>query len=152
LRKLLVFAAVLAGASPGSAFAQATGPRDGTTNVTSDRIGMPGTINDPVANYQSQRALNNIPADENAKALAAKLGRARPAKAAELTAGAPINDNMGVAMATIERVDPDGVIVSMGAAKIKVPADAFGHNNAGLLLDMTRAQFEQVVVKANAAS
>ena len=151
MRRFLVLFAVLAGTSPAPAFAQATGPRDGTTNVTSDRIGMPGTLNDPVANYQSQRALNNLPADQNTKAVA-KFGVARPAKAAELTAGAPVNDNTGLPMATVERVDADGVIVSMGAAKVKVPTDAFGHNKAGLLLDMTRAQFQQVVAKANAAS
>jgi hypothetical protein len=51
-------------------------------------------------------------------------------------------------MAKIEQVDADGVVVSMGTAKVKVPVEAFGHNKAGLLLDMTRAQFEQVVAQA----
>ena len=48
----------------------------------------------------------------------------------------------------IAEVDADGVVVSMGIAKVKVPAQAFGHNKAGLLLDMTKAQFEQVVAQA----
>lgn len=78
------------------------------------------------------------------------LGPSRPAKAAELTAGATVNDNTGTAMAKIESVDSDGVVVSIGLAKVKVPADAFGHNKAGLLLDMTKAQFEQVVAQAKA--
>ena len=43
-------------------------------------------------------------------------------------------------------------MLSVGTAKVKIPADAFGHNKAGLLLDMTKAQFEQIVTKANAAS
>ena len=77
------------------------------------------------------------------------LGPARPARKSELAAGAAVNDNTGAAMATIQQVDPDGVVVSMGAAKAKVPAEAFGHNKSGLLLDMTRAQFQQMVSKAN---
>jgi hypothetical protein len=77
------------------------------------------------------------------------LGPARPAKKSELAAGAAVNDNTGAAMARIQQVDPDGVIVSMGAAKVKVPMEAFGHNKGGLLLDMTTAQFQQMVAKAN---
>jgi hypothetical protein len=80
------------------------------------------------------------------------LGRARPAKAAELLPGAAVNDKAGVLIAKIDQVDADGVIISTGAGKVKIPADAFGHNNAGLLLDMTKAQFDQIVAKAKAAS
>lgn len=79
-------------------------------------------------------------------------GPSRPAKASELSAGAIVNDKTGVAMAKIESVDPDGVVLTIGAGKVKVPADAFGHNKKGLLLDMTKAQFEQVVAQANKAS
>ena len=75
-------------------------------------------------------------------------GPSRPAKASELTLGAMVNDKTGTPMAKITEVDPDGVVVSMGLAKVKVPAQAFGHNKAGLLLDMTKAQFEQVVAQA----
>jgi hypothetical protein len=52
-------------------------------------------------------------------------------------------------LAKIDSVDNDGVVLSMGTAKVKVPAEAFGHNKAGLLLDMTKAQFEQLVTRAN---
>src|SRR5207245_4252917 len=62
-------------------------------------------------------------------------GRSRPAKATELVAGAVVNDKTGAPMAKIAEVDADGVVVSMGIAKVKVPAQAFGHNKAGLLLD-----------------
>jgi hypothetical protein len=69
-----------------------------------------------------------------------------------LTAGAPVNDKNGVAVARVQSIDPHGVVVSIGSAKVKVPVEAFGHNKAGLLLDMTKAQFEQVVAKANGSS
>ena len=80
------------------------------------------------------------------------LGTARPAKAKELAAGAMVNDNTGTAIATIVRNDPDGVVVATPTGKVKVPADAFGHNNAGLLLDMTKADFDKIVARANGAS
>jgi hypothetical protein len=76
------------------------------------------------------------------------VGRSRQAKPSELVVGATVNDKTGTAMAKIAEVDPDGVVVSMGTAKVKVPANAFGHNKAGLLLDMSKAQFEQVVAQA----
>jgi hypothetical protein len=110
---------------------------------------MPSANSDALTEYQNRRALNDLPGQRDSRALAAKLGPARPAKKSELAAGAPVNDNTGSAMAKIEQIDPDGVIVSMGAAKVKVPAEAFGHNKAGLLLDMTTAQFQAMVAKAN---
>ena len=86
---------------------------------------------------------------KEARAGQGKLGHSRPAKKDELTAGASINDKTGILIARIEKVDPDGVVVTVGTAKVKVPADAFGHNNLGLLLDMTKAQFDQVVAQTN---
>ncbi|HEX6783323.1 MAG TPA: hypothetical protein VF098_01535 [Sphingomicrobium sp.] len=79
-------------------------------------------------------------------------GPSRPAKSSELSAGAPINDKKGIAIAKIDEVDADGVVVSSAIGKIKVPAGAFGHNRVGLLLDMTKAEFDQIVAKANAGS
>ena len=139
--------AVVALFSCASAFAQ-VGSRDGTNNVASDRIGTPGP-GDALTQYQNQRALNNLPSGDN-RSQAAKLGPARPAKPGDLIPGAMVNDNTGIAMAKIDTVDKDGVTVSIGTAKVKIPADAFGRNRLGLLLDMTKAQFEQVVAKANA--
>jgi hypothetical protein len=81
-----------------------------------------------------------------------KLGRPRPATAKDLAQGLTVNDRSGAAIATVVSVAPDGVVLSDGKMKVKVPADAFGHNNAGLLLDTTKSDFQQMVTKANAAS
>jgi hypothetical protein len=101
--------------------------------------------------YLHQRQIGNLPEQQNGSTSAGKSGRVRPATKGELTAGAIVNDKTGIAIAKVEQVDPDGVVVSMGIAKVKVPAEAFGHNKAGLLLDVTKAQFEQVVAQANTA-
>jgi hypothetical protein len=105
-------------------------------------------MNDPVSAYEQQGALNNLPGQRAAEA---KYGRARPAKANEITVGATVNDNAASPVATVAAVDPDGVVLAMGASKIKVPAEALGHNKAGLLVDMSKTQFERVVAQANAA-
>jgi hypothetical protein len=65
-----------------------------------------------------------------------------------LIAGAMVSDNSGAEIAKIETVEPDGVVVATATGKVKIPADAFGHNKAGLLLGMSKAQFEQVVAQA----
>ena len=90
--------------------------------------------------------------DRTAQAVRERLGPSRPAKTKELAAGALVNDNTGAAMATIVTVAPDGIVVATATGKVKVPAGAFGHNNAGLLLDMTKADFDKIVVKANGSS
>lgn len=154
MRNLPVVLALL-GAIASPTFAQQSppsAPSDPTGAVKSETYGMPGTINNPVDDYMQQKTLNNLPNRQGDGASERKLGPARPAKPNELTAGATINDKTGVAMATIAQIDPDGVVVSTPTGKVKIPSDAFGHNKGGLLLDMTKAQFEQIVTKANAGS
>jgi hypothetical protein len=151
MRKLLVFSAFLIGFSPAASFAQAVSGGQAPQAGTEVRAN-PYNSNNAVDQYLQQKQINNLPDQKRQNTNVASLGPARPAKTSELTAGAIVNDNSGEAMAKIEQVDADGVVVSLGAAKVKIPADAFGHNKAGLLLDMTKAQFEQIVARANAAS
>ncbi|HJP67386.1 MAG TPA: hypothetical protein VJ846_00670, partial [Sphingomicrobium sp.] len=101
---------------------------------------------DLMSQYEQQRMLNNLP--EQKKAMA-KLGASRPAKPNELVAGADINDKTGVFIAKIQKVDPDGIIVANGVSAVKIPADAFGHNKAGLLLDTSKADFDKLVAQAH---
>jgi len=154
MRNPLVLLTILAGLASAPAFAQATsggqaaqpGGAIGTTDVNAYNSTNVGS------QYQQRRQIDNLPGQQNSSASADKLGRARPANKDELTVGATVNDKSGIAIAKIESVDADGVVVSTGAAKVKVPAEAFGHNKSGLLLDMTKGQFEQTVAKASAAS
>lgn len=149
-KSTLLFGLMLA-TTPAVAFAQVTGgSRDGTNNVRSDSLGTPTPTTDPMTQYQQRQGLQDL--NQAARNEVAKLGPSRPARKEELIAGAAVNDKTGAAMAKVESIDPDGIVLSMGVAKVKVPADAFGHNKAGLLLDMTKAQFEQLVAQANKAS
>lgn len=151
MRKLLALSALLFAAVHTSAFAQAVSGGQAPQNGTEVRANPYNSTN-AGDQYSQQRQINNLPDQGAANAAAAKLGTARPAKAAELIAGANVNDKSGALIARIDQVAPDGIVVSTGAAKVKIPTDAFGHNRAGLLLDMTKAQFDQIVAKAKATS
>jgi hypothetical protein len=150
--KPFVLLGIVAVLTPATLFAQAAPASnvDYTNNVRSQSIGIPGPSTNPTDQLVQRQGLQDLSLDHRTERDANKLGPARPAKPGELTAGASVNDKMGAPMATIEKADPDGVIVSMGTAKVKVPAEAFGHNKAGLLLDMTKAQFQQIVANAKA--
>ena len=79
----------------------------------------------------------------------AQLGKSRPAKAEDVQAGKTVNDSKGVPIALVNKVEADGVILSTGASSIKVPLEAFGVNKKGLLLDVTKPQFDELVASAN---
>ena len=150
MRKSSVLLGFIAAITPALAFAQVPGgiPMDSTNDVKSASIGTPGATTDPMSQYLQQKSLNNLPGQQNATKSAGKFGAARPATAAELIAGATVSDNSGAVIAKIETVEPDGVVVSTATGKVKIPADAFGHNKAGLLLGISKAQFDQVVAQA----
>lgn len=146
MRTFSIGLVALIGAAASVAHGQATGRADNTNIVTSERLNTPVGSNDLMSQYEQQRMLNNLP--EQKKAMA-KLGASRPAKPNELVAGADINDKTGVFIAKIQKVDPDGIIVANGVSAVKIPADAFGHNKAGLLLDTSKADFDKLVAQAH---
>ena len=88
--------------------------------------------------------------EKTAQAARKRNDPARPAKAEEVTAGSIVKDATGTQLATIEGVETDGAILSNGTGKVKVPLEAFGLNKGGLLLDITKPQFDELVAQANA--
>ena len=75
-------------------------------------------------------------------------GKAVAAKAEDLKPGSAIRDKDGAPIGAIASVDAEGVIVDTGTTKIRVPAEAFGKDDAGLLLGISKAQFAQLVAGA----
>ncbi len=78
----------------------------------------------------------------------AELGSSRPAKAAEVKVGRPVYDIEGTLTALVEAVEPDGAVLYNGLSNVKVPLDAFGVNKKGLLLQVTKEQFDRQVLAA----
>ena len=77
-----------------------------------------------------------------------KGGRAHAASAADITPGTAIADNAGQSIGTVDSVDGDGVVVATSAGKVKVPLNAFGKNDAGLLIGMPKAKFMAMLASA----
>ena len=77
--------------------------------------------------------------------------RGSAAAAADLVAGATVRDSRGSVVGTIEMAEADGAVVATGAGKVKVPLEAFGKNRKGLLLGITKSDFDAAVAAAVAA-
>jgi hypothetical protein len=71
------------------------------------------------------------------------------ALAADLTAGATVRDRNGVQIATVEGLEADGAVVKTGDRLAKLPLDAFGKDNAGLLLGITAAEFQAAIAASS---
>jgi hypothetical protein len=93
------------------------------------------------------RVVGNL--DPQAKEQPAGLkGKAVAAKAEDLKAGSALRDKNGVPVGAVSSVDAQGVIVDTGATKIRVPTEAFGKDDVGLLLGISKAQFAELVAGA----
>ena len=66
----------------------------------------------------------------------------KPATAADIKAGVAVLDQKGGAVGKVESVETDGVVVSTGTVKAKIPASSFGSSDKGLVIAMTKAEFE----------
>jgi hypothetical protein len=108
-------------------------------------MGPQDIANDPNSRERMREAIQKDQMDRSTAIARAKLGRSRPAKAAEVIAGKPVNDSTGQLMGLIEKVEADGAVVYNGAASVKVPVQAFGMNRKGLLLDLTKSEFDKMV-------
>jgi hypothetical protein len=75
-------------------------------------------------------------------------GKAVAAKPADLKPGSALRDKDGAPIGAVASVDAEGVIVDTGTTKIRVPAEAFGKDDAGLLLGISKAQFAELVAGA----
>ena len=74
--------------------------------------------------------------------------RAVAAKPSDVTVGSKVADIKGVPVGTIESVDADGAVVATETGKVKLGLDTIGKNQDGLLLAVTKAQFDAAVQAA----
>jgi hypothetical protein len=130
----------------GTAFAQAqggSGPELGTINS--------GTA--ASTTHDQQAAYNRVAGDlMGQKVVTGVKGKPVPATTADLKAGSPLRDIVGVPIGVLVSVDAAGAVVDTGKTKIKVPTVAFGKDGNGLLLGITAARFGELVAKASASN
>jgi hypothetical protein len=118
----------------------------------------PGTGNSTAissANRETQSNYNQLigAADPKAAKVEQKgktASAAKPATAADITAGAALRGLDGVPVGTVSSLNGDQVVVDTGQTKIGVPLIAFGKDEKGLLLSITAAKFNEAVAKAKA--
>ena len=72
-----------------------------------------------------------------------------PATAVDLTAGASVRDVSGTPVATIERLEADGAVVRAEDRLAKLPLQAFGKDDQGLLLGITADQFKAAIAETS---
>lgn len=150
IRAIAIFAsasAALLVAAPASAQSGA-GPLPGSWQARPDEPGNPGTNLTSTAE-QIRRASQE--ARDREHAALARYGRAVPAKTSEVVAQATIYDLAGEVVGKVESVDRDGAVVATAVGKVKVPLSAFGKNRQGLLVGVSKRDFEAQVTKAYAA-
>ena len=120
-----------------------TGPPGGTTEgVTGYTPGMADQVDEMNRRINGER--------QHSRRASANANRARPATAAEVIAGAAVNDTAGAQLGTIESVDANGAVIVTAVGRALIPMEAFGKNSNGLLLQTTKAQFDAQVAQANA--
>ena len=78
-----------------------------------------------------------------------KSSRAVPARPEDVTVGSEIRDSKGAVLGRVESVNMSAAVVAGAAGKVEVPLESFGKNNKGLLLALTKAEFDTMVADAN---
>jgi hypothetical protein len=133
MRSLICLAAFAAGS--GTALAQAT-PVPGSVDATK------ASANTREEREEFNRAAGRL----NRRA----LKQAVPATAADIKSGLAVHDSKGYLIGNIEAVEADGAIVASPQFRVRVPLEGFGKNKAGLILGMTKAEFEAAAAAVTA--
>lgn len=142
IRKLAIVAASLVlGAGAAHAQAGSTGPGNPV---------LVGSVGAPELKGPDDTAANIDKAvRDEARNRSARSSRAVPARREDIAVGAEIRDSKGVVIGTVDSLTLSGAVVAAAAGKVEVPYDAFGKNNKGLLIGVTKADFDKMVADAN---
>lgn len=113
---------------------------------------VPGTV-DPVKATTAQQAdragYNSALGQLSPRGV---KGAPVPAAAADVVPGRPLRDIKGEPIARVDAVDAQGVIVNTGTSRVRLPLNAFGKDDLGLLLGISADRFRALVVKATTAN
>jgi hypothetical protein len=146
-RPLLVCAALILGA--GAAHAQSQGaPSSGPGSSIMDNPGakLSGDTADRDAARARDEELAKLRGSRGEKA---KTIRQVPAKPEDVVAGAQVRDKKGLRVGAIESVSMGSAVLKADGGAVEVPLDAFGKDPTGLLISLTKAEFDKLVAEAN---
>ncbi len=75
-------------------------------------------------------------------------GAVRAATQADVKVGASVSDSAGVSFGKVEAVDAAGVTISSGSTRAKLPLSSVGVGPKGLMISITKAEFDAAVKAA----
>lgn len=103
----------------------------------------------PPATQETEQPATPTPSQEPAQQSESQspASEVKAATAAEIKTGATVNDQKGGEVGKVESVDAEGVVVSTGTVRAKIPASSFGISEKGLVISMTRAELEAAAKK-----
>ena len=93
---------------------------------------------------------NRLAGSENRKK--GKKLTAVPATADDVLPGKTVSTLKGELLGTVEMVEADGAVVRTGKGKVKIPLEGFGRTEQGLVLAISKDEFEAAVASAVAAT
>jgi hypothetical protein len=143
--KAVKLAALAAGLVLGAGAAHAQGATGPGNPVLVGSVGAPELKGPDDAAANIDKAVR----EERVEAAKAKTVRAVPAKPGDVTAGSDVRDSKGVVLGKVESASMSAAVVATEAGKVEVPLEAFGKNSKGLLLALTKADFDKMVAGAN---
>jgi hypothetical protein len=79
-----------------------------------------------------------------------RKSRTVPALPGDVTVGALVRDSKGVPVGAIESISMSAAVLKADAGAVEVPLEAFGKDGKGLLIGMTKADFDKAVAAATA--
>lgn len=97
---------------------------------------------DPSASQPPASTMPDPSASQPSTTPPASAGTVTQATAADIQAGAPVRDQAGAPVGTIESVSAEGAVVSTGTVRAQLPISSFGKDNQGLVIAMTKIQLE----------
>jgi hypothetical protein len=138
--KLNLFVAAVAIGLPAAAAAQMSG--QGYGQPSSQPSGGQEMSQEAPSTAGSTTGLTRSANDQ------ATAGQVKQATSADIKAGAEVYDPKGGTVGKVESVAADGVVVSTGSVKAKIPASSLGKSDKGLVIAMTKTEFEAAAKKA----
>lgn len=109
------------------------------------------TVRNPgdTSSADADRARDEAIAKQRGKSGTVKVMRSGPADASDIKVGLEVHDTKGAVVGKIEEVTLSVAVLHADGGKVEVPLDAFGKNAKGLVIGMTKAEFDALVTQAN---
>lgn len=128
-----------AGAQSASTAAEAT---TSSADAGAEAASPPADTAAETAPVTADTTIDQPAADRPATGLVPDDRGIKPATQADVQVGAAVSDSAGVSFGKVEAVDAQGVTVSSGAIRAKLPLSSVGVGPNGLVISVTKAEFE----------